>query len=557
MWQLFWIQNIHYVLEVFVAFLMLTAGWIYLDGWLVERRAKTLLRSLGFFILVVWGLLDAAPRGIVILERLIDPAGVVGFGLVLVSLLIDPIPVQPGGKPIRFFSKFWPKTLALFPVGEWLSSGREFFGRTVTFLAPILSGLLVFLTEPKIWMLVFAALTTVLVRLHYTRGIQSEWKYFGLGFLGLTVALGFALASLWQGSSNVLIAQLLAPFHTVWMLEHVSKFVGALLLGMWAWGFIRFRIFPQIFSSFVALSFIIFVTMTILYTGFLLNRTQASVIADLNTNIRTLDFALRKVKDSAILAARIAATNPQVREAVRRGDKDALFANLNTLMFENETDFMLALNPGGEVLMRAEDKERFGDSLADDPVVWRSLDGKAVVTTFVESGVTIPTVSIRAASPIVDTSEAGEPEIVGVVVTGFLLDNAFVDGIKKITGLDVTVFAHDVRAASTFTVPGSQFRLIGTRELEPRIVRQVLKESQSYTGTAMVLNQLFLAAYIPVQDIEETTIGMFFTGRSQASILALAAETMRLTFLVSILLMMLFVVPLGWLARFITYHQQV
>lgn len=567
MWQLFWLQNIHYVLEVFVAFLMITSAWIYLDGWLVDKRAKTLLRSLGFFVLAIWAFMDSTPettRGLI--EKLTGPVGLAGFSFLLLSLLIDPIPVKPGGKPIGFFSRFWEKSLIVFPPGlapfveklkGFFSESDNIWQRVSAVALPILVALASFLIQLKIWMFVCSLVITILLWLHYKRGIQSEWKYFYLGFLGITVSLGLSIFSLWQNSSNVLIAKLVSEYQPIWMLEHLIKLLGAIGLGAWAWGFIRFRIFPQIFSSFVALSFIIFVTMTIIYTGFLLNKSRETAVKDLETNVRTLDFAIRKIKDSAILAARIASTNPQVRESMRLNDRGALFKNLNALMFENETDFMIATNVGGEVLMRAEDKEHYGDSISEDPVVWRALNGKAVVTTFVEQGITLPTVSIRAASPVVDTSETGEQEITGVIVTGFLLDTAFVDGIKKITGLDITVFANDTRSASTFTVPGSQFRLIGTKELDQKVIKSVLKKSQSYTGSATVLNQSFLAAYIPILDVEETAIGMFFTGRSQSSILALASQTMRLTFLISIALMAISILPLRWLALFISHHQEV
>lgn len=569
MWQAFWIQNIHYVLEVFVAFFMVTAAWIYLDGWLIERKAKTLLRSLGFFILALWSLLDAAPLGLIKIaeifdtERLVEITGVIGFAIVFVSLLIDPVPVKPGAKPIRFFSWFWGKALAILPVGlipnfnELFSRIREIVQKIIPIILTalgILSGLVI---ELRVWMFLIAILITILLRLHYVRGIQFEWKYFWLGFLCFTFSLAFALGPIWQNSSNVLLQRILSPFHAVWIAEHVSKLIGALLLGVWAWGFIRFRIFPQIFSSFVALSFLIFVTMTVMYTGFLLNRTQESIIKTMEINIKTLDLALNKVKSSAILAARISASNPQVKEALRLNDKEALFANLNALMFENETDFMLAVNAGGEVLMRAQDKERFGDSVADDQVVWRALDGKAVVTTAAEQGVTISTVSIKAASPVIDTSQTGEPKIIGTIITGFLLDTAFVDGIKKITDLDVTIFANDVSIATTFTDLSNDHRLIGVRELDQDILTTVLKEQKAYTGSALLFNRPFLAAYIPILDIEETPIGMFFTGRSQASILGVAGDTMRLTFSISILLMILSIPPIWWLARFISYNQQV
>ena len=632
MWEQFWVQNINYVIQVFIAFWMITACWIYLDGWLVERMWRTFIRSMGFFVLTIWAFLGAVPTSVLSKDSLFlvnlftDISGLLGFGLVLASLLIDPIPIKPGETQTSVWRKVarlheslrsslqfnavtntsasppplpdeilkaagikhragwkifkhwrntvraWIKADTLPPpppempgmmaiVFESASDLRMFIQmaaqRIFAVSAPVVAIILAVITEPKLWMLLFSATTTTLLWLHYVKGIQSEWKYFYRGFLWVSVALLLSLTSLWQDTQNVLIQNLLAPFHTIWILEHGIKLVGAILLGMWAWGFIRFRLFPQILSSFVAFTFVIFMSTTIIYTGFLLQRMQDDAVIAMAANIKTVDFALGKIKDSAILVARVASINPQLKEAVRLNNQEALYQNLNALVFENETDFMLVANTGGEILMRAEDRDRFGDSIADDPILWRALDGKAVVTTTAEQGATIPTVSIRAASPIVDTSEAGDPEIIGVVITGFMLDTAFVDGIKKITDLEITVFADNVRSATTLVVPESEFRLIGTQELNQEIIDTVLKKGETFTGTTRVLSRPFLAAYIPIKDIEETEIGMFFTGRSHASILAAAGETMQLTFVVSIALMIFALFILWWIARFISEQQRV
>ncbi len=556
MWEQFWIRNIHYVLETFLTFALITAGWIYIDGWLIERKIKTLFRASGFFILAVWTILGAAPVPI-IRETLSDLIGFAGFIFVLISLLIDPVPVRPGQTSPRIFKKTWIRSLIVFlSLVAGLLTARSIQVFQMPLPLTLLPSAQIFL-EPKIWMLILSACITFFLWLHYKSGIQYEWKFFYLGFLFLTLSLIFAGAILWQNSPNVLVANLLAPYHLVWVIEHAIKLISAFALGVWAWGFIRFRVFPQIFSSFIALAFITFILTTIIYTGFMLTRIRASTVGDLETNVKTLQFALEKVKESAILSARITATNPQIREAVRRKDRDALFQNLNALMFENKTDFMLAINTGGEVLIRAEDRDRFGDSLADDSVVWRALDGKSTVTISTRQGVSIPTVSIKAGSPIVDTSESGEPEIIGTIVTGYLLDLAFVDGIKELTNLDITIFANDTSAATTFVISDTGGRLLGVREVDARILNAVLKKGTSYLGSALVLNQPFLAAYIPLKDVENTTIGMFFTGRSQAAILALATETMQISFSISMLLMLLSILPLWLLSRFITYNQSV
>src|SRR3989344_1890063 len=118
--KVFWIQNINYVVQVFVSFLMITAGWIYLDGWFVEKKAKTFLRAVGFIILAVWALLYAAPTGFVgldaeILNRIIGFVGLAGFTILLFSLVIDPVPLSPNEKADTFFSKLVIKLTTNFP----------------------------------------------------------------------------------------------------------------------------------------------------------------------------------------------------------------------------------------------------------------------------------------------------------------------------------------------------------------------------------------------------------------------------------------------------------
>ncbi|MDP3965752.1 MAG: hypothetical protein Q8Q13_03060, partial [bacterium] len=111
MWEQFWAQNIDYVIQVFIAFWMITACWIYLDGWFLDRQIKTFARAGGFFMLTIWAFLEAVPtvvlaaEQLVLVERFVGFAGLLGFGLVLGSLLVDPIPVKPNEKPIHFFEK--------------------------------------------------------------------------------------------------------------------------------------------------------------------------------------------------------------------------------------------------------------------------------------------------------------------------------------------------------------------------------------------------------------------------------------------------------------------
>ncbi|QQR53290.1 hypothetical protein IPG36_06670 [bacterium] len=97
--------------------------------------------------------------------------------------------------------------------------------------------------------------------------------------------------------------------------------------------------------------------------------------------------------------------------------------------------------------LRAEDPERYGDSVSSDPLVRRALTGQTASSVVVSSGVTAPIVALTAVSPITGTDGL----VVGSVTLGVDVTSGFVDGIEASTGLSSTVYGGQVRAATTLT----------------------------------------------------------------------------------------------------------
>lgn len=58
MWYNFWLQNIHFAIEVFVALVCFATAWLYIDSWGTKKEFKTLIRALGFFTLALWAVIS-------------------------------------------------------------------------------------------------------------------------------------------------------------------------------------------------------------------------------------------------------------------------------------------------------------------------------------------------------------------------------------------------------------------------------------------------------------------------------------------------------------------
>lgn len=160
--------------------------------------------------------------------------------------------------------------------------------------------------------------------------------------------------------------------------------------------------------------------------------------------------------------------------------------------------------------------------------------------------VVAPIVSIRSATPI----KVGST-IIGVVMVGTDIDNAFVDGVRKATNLDSSIYADDTRSATTYISPDGKSRWIGIREKNGIVKSEVLNKGKSYSGVVNILNIDYLAAYEPLKDIDNITVGMLFVGVPQTNLLISAGRSIELTFLISTILLMLSVIPAFIMSKYL------
>ena len=85
-------------------------------------------------------------------------------------------------------------------------------------------------------------------------------------------------------------------------------------------------------------------------------------------------------------------------------------------------------------------------------------------------------------------------KIAAVVVSGEAIDsNRFVDDIKEMTGLEMTVFDKDVRVATTLKERGK--RATGTRLTNSYVIREVLQEGNTIKLDATLFSRPYKTLY--------------------------------------------------------------
>jgi len=248
-------------------------------------------------------------------------------------------------------------------------------------------------------------------------------------------------------------------------------------------------------------------------------------------------------------ALRYTAIGERFAEAVGQRDIGYLSPRLDKVRGNASLDVLLATDPTGHVILRAQRPDLAGDSYADDPLLSRVLRGSDVA-----SGTQIlpisglakenPALAKRAGIRILPTSKASpktldqldsgmvicaaaavrDPSgaLVGALWGGTLLNGNYdlVDQIRdtvfrderyqgKLVGT-ATVFQDDVRV-STNVLREDGSRAVGTR-VSAEVYDAVLRNGRTWLGPAWVVDDWYLSAYSPIRDVGGDAAGMLYVG---------------------------------------------
>lgn len=522
--QLLLAHTAQFALNVFMAFVFFAAGLLYFDSWRVDTHKKTpLLRSFGFFLLALVAAFHASSLTIPQLELAAQCVKVFGLILILISLISEPIlhpPRDEKGNSPAGRSALW-----------------------VPFVLPVVTTALIPLS---------AALLLVIAASYFrkaTEGFEKQLKPAFFAFLFLGFAEIVHISFFFSDTPIVFWSKMLSEFGPIWIVQSTFEFIGISILAVWIWGYIRFRLQLQLFVSTIALSLILFLTTTTFYTFLLLNNLENDALIHLKTDVNVLQYALESIKERTLAYAQVVAHDPSLTQAFIQNDKEQLYNLASSYMLAQKTNSLLIASVSGEVAMRAEDADRTNDFVGDDSILKSTREGREMTTVAYDGGITVPEISVKAAVPIRVGGTSGQ--VVGVAITSLAIDTPFVDRVKAVTGLDVTVFGSDKRAATTFIAPDGKSRFVGTLETNKKVLNTVLSNGEVYVGKSNVLNLPFYTAYAPLKNQENEILGMLFVGKLQNTLTDTAKKSIELTFLGSIILMVLSLIPAYLFSRFL------
>lgn len=491
----FLFNNLHFAVELLGALAFLVAAWLAFDAFVVRRDFLTASRGIGFLLLAGWHLMHA-------LALPSDVAGYIAYALYLFGisfLLLNLILEAPVSRPTF-------QAVIILPA--FLSIVHFFQGATAA------------------GMLLIAAFAFRQYRREFKKTLRPFW--IGFTFLGIGAAVVFFSPT--------------GEFNPFWIIGHVFELFGFIAIGWWIWKYLELRIREEMLLIFISLSMLMAIAVSLSFSSILTVRIEAQTRVNLATDVRVLDLAIERFREEALAKTRLLAAAPELDAAVSAHDFVALEQFANDRLANEKLGFLSILDEEGNILVRAHALVQKDENLSSERAVQESLMARSFVTVATND---VEGLSIRAAAPFPPTSAPPA----GIVVAGFPLDNAFADSMKRITGLEMSLFAGEILAATTMFEPGGQFRGTGTKLTDERVYATVLSQGQPITLRTTILSRPHIASYLPLKDADGTIVGMLSAARPQQAILETANATNRLTLFVVAVIALVLIVPIYLITR--------
>ncbi len=523
----FLLINAHFVLNLLAALVCFATSWLYCDSWANQKDYREGTKSLGFFLLTLSflvqstiienNLLQQPILGAQTLHIIVNAARIIGYSILIIGELIDPI------QPLPSYRSKSAKTVAAVTILN-IPTAHLF-----PFVYPILASVAAFLYLRKA-----------------TVGLENHLKPISWSLFILAIKDIASLSATFRDTNNIDLLKIVEPYGPIWIFENILLFIAMFILGKWVWSYLIKRLETQLFMVFTSGTLFVFLVTAIFFTSVSLANLRKDVLQSLEINAKVLQYSLESKKSEMLSNAQVISQNTDLISATKN-QKHSELANVTAAMLLTKKQSTLTVvDKNGAVLIKAEDPEKIGGSLSDDPLIKKAFANEETSDIITKEGVIAPEISIRAAAPIFSNGE-----IIGAVLIGTIIDNAFLDGLKSSTGLDASLYADTVRSATTFISSDGKSRWVGVKESSQEIQKTVLTDNAFFSGSTDVLNVPYLAVYAPINDINKNPIGMLFVGRTQVSILQAATALIEQTFLVTAMLLVFSIAPSFMISKYI------
>lgn len=208
-----------------------------------------------------------------------------------------------------------------------------------------------------------------------------------------------------------------------------------------------------------------------------------------------------------VQAAKLLADNPSYAELLAAGDMDALRRLATPVMKATGLHILTITDRQGVIQVRAHDPGAIGVNISGNPLIRAGMQGKEAsrMTQWQEN------ISLSASAPIVyDT------QVVGVVLTGMLVDRSFVESLS-LSGAEVAIFFANRLVVNSFRdLPEAALETL--RQFKDRAA--LASDSFKMPQTLELGNQAYTVTLLPLEGEGKPTDNLIAVGVNRSELTA-------------------------------------
>lgn len=263
------------------------------------------------------------------------------------------------------------------------------------------------------------------------------------------------------------------------------------------------KINKKVMYSIIAVNIILTIIGYVANKSIIQNKMNLEIKTTTEEKSKSLEYIIDHKKSMALNAVKWFENSDVLLKAINENSRSDIIQLGKKAMSDFGLDYWVVTDIDGNVIVRAHEPDNYGDSIANQVNIQNALKGE--ISAGIEEGAVVK-LSIRAGCPIKDN----EGRIIGVVSTGYILSDNFVDEVNKTLSCDLTIFNGMERVGTT--LKEKEKRITGTILYDNEIEENVLNKGNSVTKLITISGIDYYSVYSPLVDINNNVIGMYFVG---------------------------------------------
>lgn len=370
-------------------------------------------------------------------------------------------------------------------------------------------------------------------------GLERHLKKVSYGFAVLALFELMSLSASFRSSVYVWVFELVAPYGILNIITFVLLILAMLTLASWTWYYLLKRLSTQLFMLSMTGAVLLSLLTTGIFVTLLLKSVETESLIKLTSNATVTSSLLEEKRLRMASETKQFAQDLEVVEAIGDTNRQVLQARVRKQMLQTGVSQIVIVDKNGAVLLNSENEDERGTSLTGDKYIEKALNGESVSGYFVTSATIAPSVSLRYASPTTG----------GAIMVSMVMDNAFVDGIKNSTGLSVSIYGDKVMSATTEETGNSKVRLVGIKEINPKVISNVYVKGDIYASSSELGDNKYLSAYVPLKNQNNEVVSVMQVSQREVAAIQAAGQAVQTTFGLIILIMILLAWPLNMICK--------